>query len=144
MTIQGYARWKRGIFGLACAIAASMVLLQPLHGHFKELRLKSMALSLIKTLPVTHPHIFESTLRLDTLRIRHEDDVLHIHAKGTVLHDKVENLQENVDLFRDVLEEKAGMPVVAEIEAIPIEIVRVRAAPDGGKDQGAPSTTIGE
>jgi uncharacterized hydrophobic protein (TIGR00271 family) len=144
MAIQGYARWKRGIFGLACAIAASIVLMQPLDDHFKELRLKSMALRLVKTLPVTHPHIFESTLRMDTLRVRHEDDVLHVHAEGTVLHDKVEDLQKNLDLFQDVLEEKAGVPVVAEIEAIPIEIVRVRAAPDGGKDQGAPSPTIGE
>jgi uncharacterized membrane protein len=144
MAIQGYARWKRGIFGLACAIAASIVLMQPLDEDFHRLHVKSMVLRLVKTLPVTHPHTFESTLRLDTLRVRREDDVLHVHAEGTVLHDKVEDLQERLDLFRDVLEEKAGVPVVAEIEAIPIEIVRVRAAPDGGKDQGAPSTTIGE
>ena len=144
MTIQGYARWKRGIIGLLCAIAASIVLMQPLYEGFSELRLKSTTLRLIKTLPVTHPHIFESTLRLDTLRVRHQDDVLHIHAEGTVLHDKVEDLQGHLDLFRKVLEEKAGVPVVAEIEAIPIEIVRVRSAPDGVKDQGAPGSEVGE
>ena len=144
MTIQGYASWKRGIFGLVCAIAASIVLMQPLYERFSELRLKSVALRLMKTLPVTHPHIFESTLRMNTLRVRHEDDVLYVHAEGTVLHDKVGDLQENLDVFRDVLEEKAGVLVVAEIEASPIEIVRVRAVPDGVEDQGGPSSESSE
>ena len=144
MAIQGYARWARGIIGLVTAIAASILLMQPLSAELEKLRVKSMVLRLVKTLPVTHPHTFESTLQLDTLRVRYEDDVVHVRAEGTVPRDKVEGLHERLELFRDELEKKAGEPVVVEIEAIPIEIVRFRAAPDGGKDQGAPSPTIGE
>jgi hypothetical protein len=145
MTIQGYARWLRGIFGLACAIAASIVLMQPLSAELEKLRVKSMVLRLVKTLPVTHPHTFESTLRLDILRVRTEGDVLHVLAEGTVARDKVEGLPARLDLLRHELEEKAGQPVIFEIEAMPVDIVLIRSAPDGDKDHGAPLTpAIGE
>jgi len=139
MAIQGYARWARGIIGLVAAIAASILLMQPLSAELEKLRVKSMVLRLVKTLPVTHPHTFESTLQLDTLRVRYEDDVVHVRAEGTVSRDKAEGLQERLELFRDELEKKAGEPVVFEVEAIPIDILRFRAAPDGEKDQGASS-----
>jgi uncharacterized hydrophobic protein (TIGR00271 family) len=130
MTIQGYARWIRGIVGLAFAIMVSIVLMQPLSEELEKLRVKSMVLRLVKTLPVTHPHIFESTLRLDTLRVRTEDDVLHVRAEGTVARDKVEGLRARLDLFRQELTEKAGQPVFFELEAIAVDIVSIRSAPD--------------
>ena len=145
MAIQGYARWTRGIIGLVCAIAVSIVLMQPLSEELEKLRVKSMVLRLVKTLPVTHPHTFESTLRLDTLRVRTEDDVLYVHGEGTVARDKVEGLPARLELFRHELEEKVGEPVIIEIEAIPVDLVVIRSAPDGDKDQGAPLTpAIGE
>ena len=145
MAIQGYAGWKRGIFGPACAIAASIVLMRPLNEDFHRLHVKSMVLRLVKTLPVTHPHTFESTLRLDRLRVRREDDVLHVHAEGTVARDRVEGLPARLELFRHELEEKAGEPVIIEIEAIRVDIVLFRSAPDGDEDQGALSSpTTGE
>jgi len=134
MAIQGYARWMRGIFGLVCAVVASIVLMQPLTEELEKLRVKSMVLRLVKTLPVTHPHTFESTLRLDTLRVRTEDDVIHVRGEGTVARDKVESLQAHLDLFRHELEEKAGQPVILEIEAIPVDIVLIRSAPDSDKE----------
>jgi len=145
MAIQGYARWLRGIFGLLCAIAASIVLMQPLHEEFNRLRVKSMVMRLLKTLPVTHPHTFESTLRLDTLRVRTEDGVLHVRAEGTVARDKVEGVPARLVLLRRELEKKAGQPMIIEIEAVPVDVVHFRSAPDGDKDQAAPLTpTIGE
>lgn len=145
MTIQGYARWKTGIFGLACAITASIVLMQPLQKEFQSLRIKSMVMRLVKTLPVTHPHIFDSTITLDTLRVRREDDVLHVLAKGTVGRDRVAGIPARLELFRHLLEEQAGEPVIIEIEAIPVDTVFFRSAPDGDKDQGALSSpTTGE
>jgi uncharacterized hydrophobic protein (TIGR00271 family) len=138
MTIQGYARWLRSTFGLACAIAASIVLVQPLQDDFNKLRVKSMVLRLVKTLPVTHPHTFESTMLLDTLRVRREDDVLHVHAEGTVARDKVEGLPVRLELFQQELEEKVGEPVVIEVEAILVDVVLFRSAADGDKDQDAP------
>jgi hypothetical protein len=56
-----------------------------------------------------------------------------------VSRDKAEGLQERLELFRDELEKKTGELVVFEVEAIPIDILRFRAAPDGEKDQGASS-----
>ena len=146
MAVQGYARWKRGIFGLACTIAASIVLMQPLSEELEKLRVKSMVLRLAKTLPVTHPNTLESTMRLDTLRVRHdEDDVLHVRAEGTVPRDKVDGVQARLELFRHELEERAGEPVIIEIEAVPVDIVHFRSAPDGDNDQGAQSSpTISE
>ena len=135
MAIQGYARWKRGIFGLAGAIAVSIVLMQPLSEELYKLRVKSMVLRLVKTLPVTHPDTYESSLRLDTLRVRREDDVLHVLGEGTMLRDGLEGYPARLELFRRELEEKAGEPVIVEIEAVPVDIVHFRSAPDGDKDQ---------
>jgi hypothetical protein len=137
MAIQGYARWRRGLVGLVFAIAASIVLMQPLTEELDKLRVRSMVLRLMKTLPVTHPHIFERTLQFDTLRVREEDGARLVHVEGTVPRDKADGMQKRLDLFRDELENKAGEPIVIEVEAIPIEILRFRAAPDGYDNQGA-------
>jgi uncharacterized hydrophobic protein (TIGR00271 family) len=138
MTVQGYASRFRSIFGLACAIAASIALMQPLSKELEKLHVKSMVLRLVKTLPVIRPDIYEGTLRLETLRVRHEDDVLHVRGEGTMHRDAVEGYQARLELFRRALEEKAGEPVVIEIEAIPVDIVNFRSAPDGNKDPGSP------
>jgi uncharacterized hydrophobic protein (TIGR00271 family) len=130
MAIQGYAHRLRGIFGLACAIAVSILLMQPLSEEFEKLRVKSMVLRLVKTLPITHPHTYESTLRLETLRVRTEDDVLHVLGVGTMHRDRVEGYPPLLELFRRELEEKAGQPVIVEIEAIPVDIVHFRSASD--------------
>ena len=134
MAIQGYAGWKRGIFGPACAIAASIVLMRPLNEDFHRLHVKSMVLRLVKTLPVTHPHTFESTLRLDRLRVRREDDVIHVRGEGTISRDMLEDYPEKLELFRHELEKKTGEPVIIEIEAIPVDIVLFRSAPDGDEE----------
>jgi uncharacterized hydrophobic protein (TIGR00271 family) len=144
MTIQGYARWKRSIVGLVGAIAASIVLMQPLSEEFYKLRVKSMVLRLVNTLPVTHP-IYKRTLQLDILRVRYQDGVFYLHAEGSVPSDMLDGYPEQLELFRSELENQVGEPVVIEIEAIPVDIVRFRSAPDGDKDQGALlSPAIGE
>jgi uncharacterized hydrophobic protein (TIGR00271 family) len=145
MVIQGYARWKRGIIGLAGAIVALVLLMQPLSEEFQKLRVKSMVLRLVKTLPVTHPHLFERTLRLDTLRVRYQHDMLHVHAEGFAPRDRLEGGQARLDLFRHELEEKVGEPVVIDVEVIPVDIVRLHSAPDSDKDKDATlSPPIGE
>jgi len=119
--------------------------MQPLSDEFDELRVKSMVLRLVKTLPVMHPHSFESTLRLETLRVRTEDDVLHVRGEGTMPGDRVGGFPARLELFRRELEDKAGQPVIVEIEAIPVDVVLFRSAADGDKDQGVPLTSaIGE
>ena len=133
MVIQGYARWRRGIFGLVGVVVASIVLMQPLSEELHKLRVKSIALRLAKTLQVTHPHIFEDRMRLDTLRVRYQDDVLHVRADGILPRDSLEGAQARLDLYRHLLEEKVGEPVIVEIEAIPVDIMLFRSARDGDK-----------
>jgi uncharacterized hydrophobic protein (TIGR00271 family) len=145
MAIQGYASWKRAAFGLGCALLVSIVLMQPLYEQFERLRVRSMVLRLVKTMPVTHPHIFESTVKFATLRVRDEDDVIHVSVEGTIPSDKVEGLPARLELFRHELEKKVGEPIIIEIEAIPIDVVLVRSAPDGDKDKGVQSSpTVGK
>ena len=108
MGIQGYALWLRGVFGLTCAIAVSILLMQPLSHELEKLRVRSMVLRLVKTLPVTHPHTFESTLRLDSLRVRTENDVIHVRGEGSVARDKVEGLAARLARIRS-----NAQPVVA-------------------------------
>jgi len=144
MAIQGYARWKRGVFGLAGVLAASIVLMQPLSEELHKLRIKSTALNLAKRLQVTHPHIFEDKMRLNTLSVRYQDDVLHVRAEGILPRDSLEGSQARLDLYRHFLEREVGEPVIVEIEAFPIDIVLLRSAPDGDKDKDAPlSSTSG-
>ena len=145
MTLHGYARWKRAFFGLTCAIVASIILMQPLNQHYKELRVKSMVLRLIKTLPVSHPDLYENSLRMENLRVRTENDVIHVLGKGTMTRDRVEDYRARLELFRHELEKRVGQPVIIEVEAVPIDILLFRSAPDSDKDQGALSSpTTGE
>jgi hypothetical protein len=104
--------------------------MQPLAEQMEKLRVRSMVLRLVKTLPVTLPHTWEHSLRLDTLRIRHEEDGLLVEAAGTLPRDKVEGFQSRMDLFRDELEKEAGIPVTLEIEARQVDILLIRSVPD--------------
>jgi uncharacterized hydrophobic protein (TIGR00271 family) len=130
MAVQRYARWMRATLGLVAAVAASIILMQPLSEELEKLRVRSMVLRLVKTLPVTHPHTWEHTLRLDELRVRHEDDTLMVHGEGTLPRGKVEGIHARIDLFRDELEKKSGVPVIVEIEARPVDLLLIRSVPD--------------
>lgn len=78
---------------------------------------------LFKTLPITHPQIFEGSGRLDTLRVRYRDDLLHIHAEGVAPQDRVAGSQQRLDLLLALLEEKIGEPLVSIFEVSPVDIL---------------------
>ena len=130
MTYQGYGRWKRGILGLVAVAAASILLVQPLSQETHKLRVKSKTLRLFKTLPVSHPDIFEAGGRIDMLRIRYQDDLLHIHVEGVISRDRVQGAQERLDLLRLLLEEKIGEPLVVKFEVIPVDILNFQSPPE--------------
>jgi uncharacterized hydrophobic protein (TIGR00271 family) len=124
MTFQGYGRWKRGIIGLTAVVAVSILLIQPLTQETHKLRVKSKTLQLFKALPVSHPHIFkEANMRLDQLRIRYQDDLLHIHVKGVISKERVQGAQERLDLLHRFLEEKIGEPLVLKFVVIPVDFM---------------------
>ena len=129
MSFQGYGRWKRGIPGLIAVVAASILLMQPLSQETHKLRVKSKTLRLLKTLPVSHPHIFEAGGRIDMLRVRYQEDLLHIHVEGVIARDRVQGAQKRLDLIRHLLEEKIGEPLVVKFEVIPVDIVSFQSPP---------------
>jgi len=136
MLIQGYAHLKQAILDLIGAILASIILMQPLSEGFNKLRVKSIALRLVKTLPVTHPHTFERSLRLDALCVRHNDDgILHIRTRGTMPRDKLKGFPARLQLFRQELEKQVGEPVIIDVDAVSVDIRHFRSAPDEGEDQ---------
>ncbi len=130
MSFQGYGSWKRGILGLMAVVAASMLLMQPLNQETHKLRIKSKTLRLFKTLPVSHPRIFEAGGRIDMLRIRYQDDLLHIHVEAVIARDRVQGVQERLDLLRLLLEEKIGEPLVVIFEASPVDILNFQSPSD--------------
>jgi uncharacterized hydrophobic protein (TIGR00271 family) len=141
MTYQGYARWKRGFIGLVVILAASALLMQPLEQEMHKLRVKSKTLRLFKTLPVTHSHIFEGIGRLDTLRVRYENNLLHIHVEGMVARDRVEGSQDRLKLLRLLLQEKVGEPLVLLFEVIPVDILHFVSQPQGDIVENIESST---
>ena len=123
MSFQGYGRWKRGIIGLTAVVAASILLIQPLSHETHKLRIKSKTLQLFKALPVSHPHIFKESSRIDKLRIRYQDDLLHIHAEGLMPRDRLQGAQERLDLLQLFLEQKIGEPLVLKFVVIPVDFM---------------------
>jgi uncharacterized hydrophobic protein (TIGR00271 family) len=125
---QGYGRWRNGMVGLVAVAAGSLLLIQPLGLEMHKLRVKSETLRLIKTLPKTHPHIFQFRGRLDTLRVRYQDDVLNIHLEGEMPRDRIVDGQARLDLFRKYLEDKIGEPATVTFEIVPVEVLSFRSA----------------
>jgi uncharacterized hydrophobic protein (TIGR00271 family) len=130
MSFLGYGRWKRGIPGLMAVAVASILLMQPLSQETHKLRIKSKTLRLFKTLPVSQPDIFDAWARLDTLRIRYQDDLLHIHVEGMASRDRVQGAQERLDQLRLLMEEKIGEPLVVKFEIIPVDILSFQSPPE--------------
>lgn len=134
---HGYGHWRIGLFGLVAVAAASLILMQPLSQELQKLRVKSKTLTLIKTLPKTHPHIFEFKGRLDTLSIRYQDGVLSVHMEGELPSGRVADGQARLDLFRRFLEDEVGEPVDVTFEIVPVEVLSLRSsagdAPPGSK-----------
>jgi len=98
---------------------------------------ESKTLTLIKTLPKTHPHIFEFKGRLETLSIRYQDGVLSVHMEGELPSGRVADGQARLDLFRRFLEDEVGEPVDVTFEIVPVEVLSLRSsagdAPPGSK-----------
>jgi hypothetical protein len=92
---------------------------------------------MFKRLPVSHPHIFEAGAGFDTLRLRYQNDILHIHVEARVRKNRLQGFQERQDSIRLFLEEKIGEPLVLVCEATPTELVKFRSASDDAKPDGA-------
>ena len=132
MSFQGYGRWRRGIPGLIAVAAASILLMQPLSEETHKLRVKSKTLRLFKSLPISHPDIFESSGRLDKLRVRYQDDLLHIHVEAAIPRDRIQGANERLELLRVLMEEKIGESLVIEFEVTPVDILHFQSPPEPG------------
>jgi uncharacterized hydrophobic protein (TIGR00271 family) len=132
MSFQGYGRWRRGIPGLIAVAAASILLMQPLSEETHKLRVKSKTLRLFKSLPISHPEIFESKGRIDSLRVRYQGDLLHIHVEAAIPRDRIQGANERLDLLRVLMEEKIGESLVIEFEVTPVDILHFQSPPEPG------------
>jgi uncharacterized hydrophobic protein (TIGR00271 family) len=132
MSFQGYGRWRRGIPGLIAVAAASILLMQPLSEETHKLRVKSKTLRLFKSLPISHPEIFESKGRIDSLRVRYQDDLLHIHVEAAIPRDRIQGANERLDLLRVLMEEKIGESLVIDFEVTPVDILHFQSPPEPG------------
>lgn len=127
MSVQGYGRWKRGIPGLIAVVATSILLIQPLSEETHKMRIKSKTLQLLKTLPVSHPHIFREASHLDQLNVRYQNGLLHIFVEGKFPKDRIQGAQQRIDLLQLFLEEKIGEPLILKVSAIPVEILEFQS-----------------
>ncbi len=143
MVIQGYARWKTGIIGLLSGFVALGVVMHPLSEEFHKLSVKSVALRLVQTLNLRHPEIGGSPLRVETLRLRYEDDVLYLHAEGALPRDALAAYPTRLKWLRQELEKRLGERIILEVDAVPVDLVQFRAAPsdDEGHDARFNPTT---
>ena len=62
-----------------------------------------------------------------TLRIRYQDDLLHIHVEGKLGRDWIHGAQERLDLLRLLLEKTIGEPLVVKFEVIPVDILNFQS-----------------
>ena len=72
---------------------------------------------------MTHPHAWESAIRVQTLGVREENGIIYLHGEGFIPRDKVGRLEERLKILQTELEKQVGEPVILEIEAIPIDVL---------------------
>jgi hypothetical protein len=76
---------------------------------------------------VSHPHIFKEGSRLEQLRVRYQDGLLHIQVEAMIPKDRMQGAQERLDLLQLFLEEKIGEPLILKFLVIPVEILNFQS-----------------
>ncbi len=129
---QGYANWKKAVPGLAVIGALSTLLLQPLGESLYTLYVKNRALRAIANLGVYHPDIFRSQGRIESLYVTRRSGLLYVDIDAIVPRQSTDNrhIEKAADIFRKHLTEELREPVVVELEAIPVDYVRILSTPD--------------
>jgi len=128
---QRYGRFRTAILGLGCVTALSVSLAEPLGTSLHRLRVKSRTMRLMATLPALRPDLFDTNGRMDGLHVNYVDGLLHVKVDGVAARERVPDMQERIDSFRDYLAESLGEPVVLELEIIPVDTIYLRSTPTG-------------
>ncbi len=126
---QKYGDWKKSLLALAVIFVASVVLVHPLYQALQELYVKNRVVRLTVKLAALRPDIVSGRGRLETLNVNYRDGLLHVYADGFTPKDRMEDLQERLDEFREILSADIGEPVVLDMDVIPVDIVSVRSEP---------------
>jgi uncharacterized hydrophobic protein (TIGR00271 family) len=132
---QGYGQWKRAGAGLLAVLVLSIVIINPLQKALYKLTVKSEVLALLVSLPQKFPHMFSGQGRIDAIHVNYQGDFLHVDIEGVVpkkaldpkLEGTEERLQSALDLFQDELQQTLKVPIIVELELIPVDILNARS-----------------
>ena len=64
------------------------------------------------------------------LRVRYQDDLLHIHVEAATPRDRIQGANERLDLLRVLMEEKIGESLVIDFEVTPVDILHFQSPPE--------------
>jgi uncharacterized hydrophobic protein (TIGR00271 family) len=126
---QRYGQWKKALLALVVIVTSSALLVQPLNQALQELYVKNRVVRLSVKLAAVRPDIVSGRGRLESLSVNYRNGVLHVYADVFSPKDRMKNLQERLDEFREILSVDIGEPVVLDLDVIPIDIVSVRSEP---------------
>lgn len=136
---QGYGKWKKAGIGLLSILIVSFVIIEPLQKALYKLTVKSEALALMVSLPNKYPHMFTGQGRVDAIHVNYQGDNLFVDIEGITpkpttditREEMDQKLQSVLDLFQEHLEKKLNVPVIVDIDLIPVELI---SASSGGED----------
>jgi len=126
---QRYGEWKKALIALVVIVTSSAFLIQPLNRELREIYVKNRVLRLIVKLTASRPDLVSSRGRTVSMNVTYKNDYLHVYVDGFVPKDRVSNIEDRLDQFREILTADIGEPVVLELDLIPIEIVSIRSEP---------------
>ena len=130
---QGYGRWRKAGLGILIVLITSIFVIEPLQKSLYKLTVKNKVISLVMTLPEKYPHVFTGQGRLDHIHVNYFGNYLNVDIEGIFPHPNLTNeemtmkLKHAVDIFQSELEKDLAIPVIVEVNAIPVDIINYEA-----------------
>ncbi len=150
---QRYGNWNKALLALVVFLGLSGLLIQPLNQELRDLYVKNRVVRQLAKLARTRPDIVSGRVKIDSINVVRRDGLLHVNIEGFFpideygAHSVVQEYKQRTDLFRKVLEEDIGSPVVMTIDAIPVNMTHFISQPpeleaegnQGAAEQANPS-----
>jgi len=142
MILQGYGNWRNALAGLLVMTVLTVLLMKPLGESLHRLYVKSATLRLGTALMLSRPDLFQGRGRIDSIHVNYRDEVLHVSLDGFVPMDYLPLMQAQADVLQRELSQKLEEPVVVEVEAVPVEILYFKSAPEKETDESKPQESV--
>ena len=96
---------------------------------------KSKTVRLMTKLSEKRPDIISGDGRVESVRVAYRDGIIHVEIDGFVSKAGFSHLQNDVDQFRSYLSEEIGEPVVVVLDAIGVDMIKLRSATPAQPDE---------